>query len=203
MARARSLLKEGIDVNARSSILKGRTPLTLASWSGHTAIVKILLDAGADPNRESYDGLTPLMRPANADICRMLLKAGADAKAVDDEGHTVLMYPLESECCRLLLAAGARADTLNSYGRDVLRVIAWRAMRKFQPDGSRSKIDARDDRNLAEVFRLLIAAGAKLEPPKEDGSTALTLLESLNLPEAKRVLSSAPLQLTKRRKARS
>jgi ankyrin repeat protein len=203
MTRARSLLKEGIDVNARCSDLWGLTPLTLASWAGHTAVVKLLLDAGADPNRESHNGRTPLMRVANADICRMLLEAGADARAVDDGGHTVLMYPSDAECCRLLLESGAKADALNSSGNGALRIIAWWVMRRFKPRGSRSKLNARYDRNLAEVFRLLIAAGAKLEPPHEDSSTALTLLDDLKPPEAKRVLTSAPVQATRRRNARS
>ena len=34
----------------------------MASEAGHTGIVKLLLDAGADPNLESYEGRTPLMR---------------------------------------------------------------------------------------------------------------------------------------------
>jgi hypothetical protein len=63
-------------------------------------------------------------------------------------------------------------------------------------------IDARYDRNLAEIFRLLIAAGAKLDPPTENGETALTLLADLKVPDAKQVVSAAPVWASKR-KARS
>jgi ankyrin repeat protein len=203
LATVRRFLKQGIDVNARTEPLDGQSALALASAGGHTATVKLLLDAGADPNLESYQGRTPLMRAGNTEICRMLLAAGADAKAVDDHGNTVLMWPSDAECCRILLEAGARADAVNRFGAGALRFVAWWVKRRHEPRGSRSKIDASYDRNLAEIFRLLIAAGAKLEPPREDGSTALSLLDGLSVPEAKRVLAAAPAQSTRERKARS
>jgi hypothetical protein len=90
---------------------------------------------------------------------------------------------------------------VNGFGRSVLRFVTWWAKHSHERRGSRTKIDSRYDRNLAEIFRLLIAAGAKLEPPGEDGSTALSLLDGLNVPEAKRVLAAAPVQSTKRRKS--
>ena len=51
-------------------------------------------------------------------------------------------------------------------------------------------IDGRYERNLAEIFRLLIAAGAKLDPPAEDPEIALSLLANLRVPEAKEALST-------------
>lgn len=203
LATVRRLLKNGINVNARTTTMFGLTALALASSRGHTAIVELLLDAGADPNLESYDGRTPIMRAANADICRMLLAAGADAKAVDDDGNTVFMWPSNAECCRLLLEAGARADAVDNLGTGALRSVASWVKQRHEPRGSRSKIDARYDRDLAEIFRLLIDAGAKLDPPSEDGSTAPGLLDGLNLPEAKRILATAPVRATRRRKAGS
>jgi ankyrin repeat protein len=199
IATVRRLLKRGVDVNARTIVYKGLTPLSLAARNGHTDIVKLLLEAGADPNVESYEGRTPLMQVANGNICRMLLAAGADARAVDDERCTVLMWLTDAECCRLLLEAGAKADALDISSRGVLRKTAWWAKRRQDFSWLRSVIDARYDRNLAEIFRLLIAAGAKLDPPAEDGDTALKLLAGLRVPEAKQVLSSAPIRTTKKK----
>jgi ankyrin repeat protein len=104
----RRLLKEGIDVNARTIGYRGQTPLRLAAKSGHTAIVEMLLEAGADPNLESYDGRTPLMDVAKPAICRMLLAAGADVNAADDRRRTVLMSVTDKASRRLLTKAGAR-----------------------------------------------------------------------------------------------
>ncbi len=128
----------------------------------------------------------------------MLLAAGADARAVDDQHRTVLMRLTDAECCRMLLEAGARADARDISGRGVLRNIAWWAKRRQEFSWLQSKIDARYDRNLAETFRLLIAAGAELEPPPKPGDTALELLAKLRVPEAKQVLSSAPVRTTKK-----
>jgi ankyrin repeat protein len=106
----RRLLKQGIDVNSRTTAYRGQAPLRLAARAGHTAIVELLLEAGADPNLESYDGRTPLMHVANAEICRMLLAAGADVNVADDGGLTVLMSVTDKACRRLLTKAGARSE---------------------------------------------------------------------------------------------
>ena len=39
----------------------GTTALILASQNGHLEVVRLLLEAGADRNSASCDGLTPLM----------------------------------------------------------------------------------------------------------------------------------------------
>mmetsp|Transcript_13186 Transcript_13186/g.28068 ORF Transcript_13186/g.28068 Transcript_13186/m.28068 type:complete len:213 (+) Transcript_13186:236-874(+) len=55
--RARELLSKGADPNASED---GTTPLTAAAEQGHANVVRILLDAGALPERPRQDGATPL-----------------------------------------------------------------------------------------------------------------------------------------------
>ena len=96
-----------------------------ACWIGDELAVRMLLDAGADPNgvsdyaafhKSPYAGLEPSW-PINqaawgghAGVVRLLLAAGAKAHAPEGEGQTALTIAAEkghTEVVRLLLAAGA------------------------------------------------------------------------------------------------
>ena len=63
--------------------LDGNTPLHIAALDGWTEAVRVLLDAGADPNGVNARGHTPVHLALNAsanqyDIIRALVAAGAD-----------------------------------------------------------------------------------------------------------------------------
>jgi ankyrin repeat protein len=56
------------------------SPLYQASYGGHINIVRMLLDAGADPNLLQGEGVTPLVeavRKQNIEIIKLLLVHGA------------------------------------------------------------------------------------------------------------------------------
>jgi uncharacterized protein len=89
---AQALLERGADVAAvaRNPDLQV-TPLHSAAAGGHIAIVKLLLEHGADPNARQGGGFTPLHSAAQNDdreSVEALLAAGADASLANDEGRT-------------------------------------------------------------------------------------------------------------------
>lgn len=180
------LLRRGADPN---SCILGMPPVAYAA-QGQKAMVALLLGAGANPNQKSAWGTTALMVVNNPGICRLLLDAGADVSMVDDDGHTALTRVVNAECCRLLLDAGARLDILDNHGRGVLPCVAWWAKhRQAMGWPLRRRITDAYDRNLAEIMRLVIAAGANVNERTTDGETALTFLNDLNVPITKRLLA--------------
>jgi ankyrin repeat protein len=80
----RTLTEEGADVNRADD---GMTPLFIAAREGHEAVVRALLGAGADINRGTDDGKTPLSvattpisngdQGEHAAIVQILMVAGA------------------------------------------------------------------------------------------------------------------------------
>ncbi len=70
---ARKMLHLGANVNVefqgtntKGRSLAGLTPLHVAAWEGHLAIVKLLLEVGADPEARVLESLTPLYVALNA-----------------------------------------------------------------------------------------------------------------------------------------
>ena len=69
---------------------KGKTPLNWAASNGCTDVVKLLLDARADPNKPNRNGRdTPLYWAdfyGHKDVVKLLLDAGAKSHVADDRG---------------------------------------------------------------------------------------------------------------------
>lgn len=84
------LIEKGALVNAVSRNPMAIQPLHAASAGNHVAIVRLLLNAGADANAVQQDGFRPLHSAAqngNSEIIRLLLEFGADARLPDDKGR--------------------------------------------------------------------------------------------------------------------
>ncbi|CAK9115055.1 unnamed protein product [Durusdinium trenchii] len=91
-----------------------RPPMFLAAERGHLEVVRLLLEAGADPNAATRCGHTVLMFAAqngHLEVARVLLEVGADPNAAMQDGATALMDATvhgHLEVVRVLLKAGAR-----------------------------------------------------------------------------------------------
>uniref|UniRef100_A0A0E0QFZ2 Uncharacterized protein n=1 Tax=Oryza rufipogon TaxID=4529 RepID=A0A0E0QFZ2_ORYRU len=99
-------LVEGLRVDVNAADDEGRTPLVFAVIGENAAIVKYLLDHGADPDKADDDGLTPLHSAAGIGDCEMiemLLAKGADIDPAVNVSSV--------ECVKLLVEAGADVNS--------------------------------------------------------------------------------------------
>jgi ankyrin repeat protein len=98
------LINNGADVNAQQ-FSRGWTPLITAIAWRQPNIVKLLLDAGADPDIQCKRGMTALAIASehlDPEIVKLLIEAGADTTVKNDEGKTALDLASTSEIRKLL-----------------------------------------------------------------------------------------------------
>ncbi len=143
---------------ASTSDASDSTVLMHAAIRGETEIVKLLLDAGADPNaKNKRNGTALLWAIADIGTMRLLLDHGADPNVSSIEGRTALYLaasqPGGSDVVKLLLDKGAKAGGKDLSGRTPL--IAASAI------------------GNVEVMRLLVASGASVNKGMGSGGTPL------------------------------
>jgi ankyrin repeat protein len=114
-------------LNARDST--GATPLMHAALEGNLASMKLLLEAGGDPNLATYTGSTALLWAVD-DLAkvRLLLARGAKPDIRTSEGTTPLIaaaaFRGSTPVLRALLDAGADPNSANSDGSTPLTQAA-------------------------------------------------------------------------------
>ncbi|KAH9066762.1 ankyrin repeat-containing domain protein, partial [Lactarius vividus] len=168
---AQLLLEHGADVNAPRA--DHSTPLHVASRSGNPAIVRLLLDHGANPsaNAEGDLGSTPLHKVSygkyksqddGVRVAKLLLKHGVDVNVSRTDHWT----PLHVASCygnlaivRLLLDRGAAANAETDNGEHPLHKVSC-GKYEFQDDG-------------VGVAQLLLERGVDVNAPRTDHSTPL------------------------------
>lgn len=92
LAAVKRALTDGADPNAQDP-QSGSTVLSIASLMGHTEVVALLLERGADVNAKSRDGGTALHAAAflgRAKTVKLLLEKGADATLRNNMGSIAI-----------------------------------------------------------------------------------------------------------------
>ncbi|PQE03561.1 ankyrin repeat-containing protein [Rutstroemia sp. NJR-2017a BVV2] len=135
------------------------TPLWWAARNSNTAMVKLLLEAGANVESKDSNSQTPLWwaaRNSNIAIVKLLLEAGANIESKDSNGQTPLWWAARisnTDMVKLLLEAGANFESKDSNSETPL----WWAARNS---------------NIA-IVKLLLEAGANIESKDSNGQTPL------------------------------
>ena len=158
--RVEELIVQGVDVNAEdgSCQASGWTALHGAANKSSSAIVKMLIAAGANVNACDEEGAAPLHIAAmqdRADIVEILMNAGADVNL--NEQDAPLHFAAERNSvttARLLLDRGADVDTQDCEEMTPLHRAAAR-------------------RGSSTMIQMLIEAGADINARDQEGKTPL------------------------------
>jgi serine/threonine protein kinase len=114
------LLAFGADVNVKDQN-NGRTPMSYAAGNGHSDVVKLLLQAGAEVDLPDEDGRTPMSYAAkngHSHLVTSLLQTGAKVDAKDLRQRTPISHAAwngHSDVVKLLLQAGAEVNFVEWY----------------------------------------------------------------------------------------
>lgn len=165
-----ALVENGVDVNL--AVDKGSdagcTALIMAVTASNEAIVRLLLDHGADANaRTTRDRRTALIHTASnhyspastkVEIMELLLTHGADVNTKSKDRKTALLMAISRstrpEAVQLLLNHGADVNAADSTGESALTAAAVNS-------------------DLEDVARMLLEHGANVNAVDKYGKTAL------------------------------
>ncbi len=191
LEKVRLLVEHGADVNATSDA--GRTPLLIAAGRfGNAAVVKLLLDRGANPSAKSpslFGEMTVLTEAAGTgdeSVLRMLVDHGADVKAA---GFLALFVAVEAHCekCVDLFLKGAGPEIVNPAmvllapplddGHAVPMMLDHGADANAKDPGGNPILTlvACSDTVPVDAVKALLAHGADVNAKNTDGATALDL----------------------------
>ena len=155
----RLLLENGASVDVRDSI--NDTALHDACLFGNSAIVALLLEAGADVHARGCQQNTPLHQvKRHGSIAQLLLRAGAEVNARNEYGLTplehALEYPMTLRVFPILLRAGSDlpAETHDPYIQKVINAGGWANYERQHLDRLTLMLTPKDDGRRRSPRRL-------------------------------------------------
>jgi ankyrin repeat protein len=168
-AAVECLLAAGADFSVPTK--DGRTALGVAALGGHVAAAKLLLQAGADPTQ-----LSSTMPPLNIaaqrglkEMIKLLLENGADPNQLS-----------ENKLSALDMACLGPDGSRKAHERQMLAVLPKQDVLDMRPD--------RTEEDFMECIRLLVAAGARVNPSSPLERTPLHVAAGYDFEAAARFL---------------
>ncbi|MBT8360429.1 MAG: ankyrin repeat domain-containing protein [Deltaproteobacteria bacterium] len=165
VSQIRDLVASGEKVDARDS--HGRTPLHIAAFGGHHAVMKALVVSGADPNaleNDRYDIVTIAAVANDIKTLELALSLGcrADNTTSPYDGTALIAaaHLGHTEVVEILIRAGAPLDHINNLG--------WTALIEaiVLGNGGWKHID---------TVKALVEAGSDLKISDRNGQTPMEL----------------------------
>lgn len=158
----RELLVLGMDPNGHT---RDSSPLLEAISLRSEPLVRLLLEAGADPNHTPDDGISPLVASLDASITRLLVSAGARVPLERGRGYLYtptgfLEYPGYS-------VHEAARDGDEERLRILLEEGEGRALLETHDEMGRTPVGLAAESGHVEALRLLLEHGA--DPNNSDG----------------------------------
>lgn len=172
-AKVKALLGSGGNPNTVLEDIDGDTveyPMHWAAQNGNCAVLRALIEGGADVNSRDLEGKTPisclctLRSEADLSLCiQILTHAGADVDAADDEGYRPLHLAAiwgNATYAKLLLERKASVDAIDGNGCTPL-VTACACFKNT---------------HCEPIVQLLVRHGADLSARDREGRTCLDFL---------------------------
>src|SRR5207247_9226990 len=183
----KELVKHGADVNVRLKTGKGgagrythlgATPFLMAAGTDDVALMRLLVELGADPLLGNADNCAPLIaacgvgiggaeadevagtEPEVLEAAQLLLKLGADVNAVDANGETAMhgaAYKNLPKGVQFLADKGAQSEgwnPTNKWGWTPLRIAEGYRPGNFKPSTE----------TIAALHRVMLVAGVTPRP---------------------------------------
>jgi len=176
-----ALIAKKAMLNVRNDF--GSTPIAQAAELGDARMVKMLLDAGAEPEGINADGQSALMlaiKTGEISVVELLVKAGANVNTIEKfHKQTPIMWAVSAPrnagaITKLLLSKGADFKPRAMF-TDWPSQITAEPRAQYRPTGGLTAFlyAARD--GCSECVDALIGAGADVNFPTPDGVTPLML----------------------------
>jgi len=141
-----------------TSLGEGTTPLMRASKGNDVPVMRLLLDAGADPALTLKDRTTTAMMASSLEAIKLLVEHGVDVNAFNTSGQTILHNAAarsSNAVIQYVAEKGARLDKKDKQGRTPLD-IAGGAGARGRGGGS-----GRGNESTAALLRELMAKNDK------------------------------------------